>query len=217
MVRGRQTLAGVWAWLDDRAGLSAFQYRVPAHANTLWYTLGGITFMGIVVLVITGAWLGQYYNPDPAAARESVLFADGVPSVAVKPLSPRPGDVITVKGDSLGANSVVEVRVIGMGRDVDLGEVRADGGGDFLREFTLPADLHPGLYRVRARGAETATTDITLVAAGGAAPAAGTEAAPVRERPLAEALGLVGVFGAIAALGLFFARTARDPSPSETG
>ena len=61
-------------WLDDRLGLSALRYAVPAHATTLWYTLGGITVVGIVVLVISGIWLGQYYNPDPAAARDSVVF-----------------------------------------------------------------------------------------------------------------------------------------------
>ena len=65
---------GVLGWLDDRLGLSAIRYAVPAHANTLWYTLGGITFIGIVVLILTGVWLGQYYNPDPTGARESVIF-----------------------------------------------------------------------------------------------------------------------------------------------
>lgn len=65
---------GLWGWLDDRLGLSALRYRVPAHANTLWYTLGGTTFIGILVLVATGIWLAQYYNPDPAGARASVMF-----------------------------------------------------------------------------------------------------------------------------------------------
>lgn len=65
-------------WLDDRLGLGALRYRVPAHANTFWYTLGGITFIGIVVLALTGVWLAQYYNPDPVAARESVLYIANV-------------------------------------------------------------------------------------------------------------------------------------------
>ena len=66
--------SGVWGWLDDRVGLSALTYAVPAHANTFWYTLGGITFFGMVVLAATGVWLAQYYNPDPLGARESVLY-----------------------------------------------------------------------------------------------------------------------------------------------
>lgn len=64
----------VWDWIDDRLGLSAFRYRVPVHANTIWYTLGGVTFVGIFVLFVTGIWLAQYYNPDPASARQSVLY-----------------------------------------------------------------------------------------------------------------------------------------------
>ncbi|MEW6638580.1 MAG: cytochrome b N-terminal domain-containing protein, partial [Actinomycetota bacterium] len=64
----------VWGWLDDRLGLSALRYGVPEHANTIWYTLGGITFMAIIVAVASGIWIAQYYNPDPAAARESVIF-----------------------------------------------------------------------------------------------------------------------------------------------
>lgn len=67
-------LRGIIPWLDDRLGLSALRYAVPAHANTIWYTLGGITFIGIVILIVTGIWLAQYYNPDPLQARESVLF-----------------------------------------------------------------------------------------------------------------------------------------------
>jgi ubiquinol-cytochrome c reductase cytochrome b subunit len=66
--------ASLWGWLDDRLGLSALRYPVPRHANTFWYTLGGITFVGIVVLALTGTWLAQYYDPDPTAARRSVEY-----------------------------------------------------------------------------------------------------------------------------------------------
>lgn len=69
---------GVWGWLDDRLGLSALRYTIPPQANTFWYTLGGITFVGLLVLVATGIWLAQFYNPDPAAARESVLYIQNI-------------------------------------------------------------------------------------------------------------------------------------------
>lgn len=65
---------GITGWLNDRLGLSALRYHVPAHANTIWYTLGGVTVVGILVLIATGIWLTQYYNPDPAGARESVIY-----------------------------------------------------------------------------------------------------------------------------------------------
>jgi len=68
----------IWGWLDERLGLGALRYNIPAHANTFWYTLGGITFIGILVLVATGIWLAQYYNPAPAAARQSVLYIQNV-------------------------------------------------------------------------------------------------------------------------------------------
>lgn len=83
--RARSRRDDLWGWLDDRLGLSALRYRVPVHANTIWYTLGGITFVGIIVLIVTGIWLSQYYNPDPAGARESVGFIQN---------SARLGDVI---------------------------------------------------------------------------------------------------------------------------
>lgn len=67
-------LRGLWGWIESRTGISALRYAVPEHANTIWYTLGGITFMSILISVASGIWIAQYYNPDPAAARESVLF-----------------------------------------------------------------------------------------------------------------------------------------------
>ena len=70
----RQPLQRAWAYLDEHLGLSALRYPVPRHANTFWYTLGGMTFVGLIVLVLTGLWLAQFYNPDPAAARNSIEY-----------------------------------------------------------------------------------------------------------------------------------------------
>lgn len=39
-----RTRPGFMHWVKDRLGLSALQYAVPSHANTFWYTLGGIRF-----------------------------------------------------------------------------------------------------------------------------------------------------------------------------
>src|SRR5262245_1645098 len=65
-------------WLDERLGLGALHYHLPSHDNTYGYTVGAIAFLVILVLVATGFWLAQYYNPDPAAARESVLYIQNV-------------------------------------------------------------------------------------------------------------------------------------------
>lgn len=135
--------------------------------------------------------------------------ADGGTAVSVKPLIPKPGDVITVKGDRLGANSQVEVRVLGPGGvNIDLGEVKADAAGDFTAEFTLPASLAVGTYQIQAKGAETVTTQITVKAAGAGT---ATEMAPapvLRSRSFGQAAVLVAIFGVLAGLGIFFARTA---------
>lgn len=58
--------------IDDRLGIRAVQYPVPAHANTIGYSLGGLTAVMLFVLIVTGIVLAQFYNPDPTAANESV-------------------------------------------------------------------------------------------------------------------------------------------------
>lgn len=63
-----------WRWIDERLGLEDLAYPVPAHANNVLYTLGGITAFGIIVLIATGVYLTQYYHPDPTQARQSVEY-----------------------------------------------------------------------------------------------------------------------------------------------
>src|SRR6266545_5774224 len=64
----------LWRWIDDRLGLQDLAYPVPAHANTVLYTLGGITLFGVLVLIATGIYLTQFYHADPDQARESVEY-----------------------------------------------------------------------------------------------------------------------------------------------
>ncbi|MDE3094823.1 MAG: cytochrome b N-terminal domain-containing protein [Chloroflexota bacterium] len=61
-------------WIDQRLGLDELSYDVPRHANNILYVLGGITLVGILTLIASGIYLAQYYNPDPASARDSVVF-----------------------------------------------------------------------------------------------------------------------------------------------
>ncbi|MBA4180566.1 MAG: cytochrome B6 [Anaerolinea sp.] len=63
-----------WQWIDSRLGLESLAYPIPAHANNVLYTLGGITLFGIVVLIISGIYLTQFYHADPSQARESVNY-----------------------------------------------------------------------------------------------------------------------------------------------
>ncbi len=65
---------GVWGWLDDRLGLSGLRYPVPKHANSLAFTLGGITLVSFILLIVTGVYLAQFYDPTPATAHASVIY-----------------------------------------------------------------------------------------------------------------------------------------------
>ncbi len=67
--RGHQ---GLWQALDERLGLSGLTYPVPRHANTLAYSLGGISVVGFLILVFSGILLAQYYHPMPQFANDSV-------------------------------------------------------------------------------------------------------------------------------------------------
>ncbi len=64
--------SGLWRALDERLGLSQLTYPVPRHANTLAYSLGGISLIGFLVLIISGVLLAQYYVPFPQSANDSV-------------------------------------------------------------------------------------------------------------------------------------------------
>lgn len=158
------------------------------------------------------------------ALAASVLLSGGVAqaqaqgqSVGVQPATAEPGDTVTVTGKGLGANREVEVRLVGMGVDADFGELKTDGDGAFTTQVRLPESLAAGAYRIRAVGAKTAETDLSVAASGAANPAMAAPAAvPARERSVPETVGLVALFGAIAVLGLFFAHTAREGAGGQT-
>ncbi len=54
-------------------GLDALGYLIPRHANSLWYSLGGLTLGLIVWAVVTGIILSQYYAPQTDLAWDSVF------------------------------------------------------------------------------------------------------------------------------------------------
>src|SRR3990170_540431 len=64
--------SGTLKALDERLGLSELTYPVPQHANTVAYSLGGMSLIGFVMLFISGVLLAQYYHPMPEFANDSV-------------------------------------------------------------------------------------------------------------------------------------------------
>ncbi|MDP4014515.1 MAG: cytochrome b N-terminal domain-containing protein [Candidatus Nanopelagicales bacterium] len=62
----------VVAVIDERMGIGALKYPVPEHSNRLAWSLGGLTAVSLVVLIVTGMALAQWYSPYPTDANQSV-------------------------------------------------------------------------------------------------------------------------------------------------
>ena len=60
--------------LRERLALDALNYPIVPSANRLAYMLGGLTFAGITLLIITGIMLDQFYNPTPTGAHDSLMY-----------------------------------------------------------------------------------------------------------------------------------------------
>lgn len=65
--------------LMERIGIKKVDYPVPRHANTLWFSLGGLTVISFAVTVLTGIILSQFYSPSPDTAHMSVRYINHVP------------------------------------------------------------------------------------------------------------------------------------------
>ncbi|MDX2004180.1 MAG: cytochrome b N-terminal domain-containing protein [Meiothermus sp.] len=63
---------GFWQAVDERLGISALRYEVPEHAQGLGYSLGGVSLVGFAMLVLSGIWLAQFYDPMPQHVRSSM-------------------------------------------------------------------------------------------------------------------------------------------------
>ena len=58
--------------VDERMGIRALEYPVPEHANNLAWSLGGLTAVSFVILLVTGIYIAQFYTPMPETANQSV-------------------------------------------------------------------------------------------------------------------------------------------------
>ncbi|MBX2860994.1 MAG: cytochrome bc complex cytochrome b subunit [Vampirovibrio sp.] len=67
-----------YQWLDARLSISAWQAMaekktVPHHEFSVWYYMGGIALVLLMVQVATGGLLMVYYIPEIASAHASIL------------------------------------------------------------------------------------------------------------------------------------------------
>lgn len=60
------------AALDRWTRISRLDYPVPAHGKSIFYTLGGVSFVGFLILFLTGILMAQFFNPIPGQAHDSV-------------------------------------------------------------------------------------------------------------------------------------------------
>lgn len=58
--------------IDERMGIRALEYPVPEHANNLSWSLGALTATSFFMLLATGVYLAQWYDPVPEVANQSV-------------------------------------------------------------------------------------------------------------------------------------------------
>ena len=66
-------------WLDERFDLKPLvammdHKKVPIHAHTIWYYMGGVTLFLFMIQVFTGILLLFYYRPGEESAYESMQF-----------------------------------------------------------------------------------------------------------------------------------------------
>ena len=60
--------------LANRLGLEGLDYQVPAESRHWSFMLGGLTLFFLLLLVVTGVYLAQFYNPSPVGAYDSMLY-----------------------------------------------------------------------------------------------------------------------------------------------
>ena len=54
--------------VDERMGIKALAYPVPEHANNLSWSLGALTAISFFILLASGIYIAQWYNPMPEIA-----------------------------------------------------------------------------------------------------------------------------------------------------
>jgi quinol-cytochrome oxidoreductase complex cytochrome b subunit len=65
---------GLLETIKDRLGLNLLQYDIEEHANSIPYSLGGMSLVSLKLLIISGFLLAQFYVPDPERANQSMHY-----------------------------------------------------------------------------------------------------------------------------------------------
>lgn len=158
-----------------------------------------------------------------ALALVRIAWAHGEPVITVDPTVAAAGSQITVTGAEVEPGEVFAITLEGIGGSIPLGEATVTGEGEdgaFTATFTLPTDLAPGSYTVRAvtEAGEAATTDLTVTASvnnASAGPAmvmdeaSGVLHAIDRSKPVSQIIAVAAAIALSAVAGFVLIRNSR--------
>lgn len=141
--------------------------------------------------------------PLPSRGHEGGL------ELTVSPTEVAAGDEVTVSGEGFTANAQLEFHLTGPNGDAHFEKATADEEGAFTRPVQIPGDVVPGLYLIRAEGADQeASTELTVGAMAGMA-ATTTDVLPERDRALIWRTIAVVLFLGVGVVGIVLVRPTR--------
>lgn len=113
------------------------------------------SWIGVVSILTMFLVLGLEATP---------VLAHGEATLTVSPSVVAPGGPITIKAEGVEANETFTMTLEGMTVRITLGTVTVGDDKDFHQEFTVPADVPPGVYQMRATtaGGEVITAELTV-------------------------------------------------------
>jgi hypothetical protein len=141
--------------------------------------------------------------------------ASGLPAtITMRPASAGPGSVVEVVGLDFPAEQAVELQLTTTAGPVHLATAMTEAGGYFRQRVTMPRDVEPGFWELRATAANgVAAAQIFEASAPAAVVAPDAEAAGTNEAPVAAGTSsganllvmfvLLFTFGAIALAATF--------------
>ncbi len=146
-------------------------------------------------------------------------LAHGEPVIAVEPAVAAADGQITITGTEMEPGEVFTITLEGLTGSIPLGEATVTGEGEeggFTATFTIPSDIAPGSYTVRAaiEAGETATADLTVTSPSeqaSAAPAMAQEPTGElheldRSKPVGQIIAMVVVIALSTAAGFVLIR-----------
>lgn len=108
-----------------------------------------------LIAAVAAATFALFLLVSPSAAHEPT-------SVTVEPNTAHPGEEITVRGEGFEDSVEVEITLEGVRGMIHLGEATVQDG-DFSVNLSVPQDVRPGSYQLRASGEESAGIDFAVL------------------------------------------------------